>query len=206
MLPGGGAAHIRGFVLISFLYSTFLAKIKALGREKADFSQVGPIKSSIRLMKEGGLRFNLEAPMGEGIYPALGGIRVAHRSSILAHKVADRPAVTLGRPAGSGTPHRGLRLALGRRLCGRRHQVLHQDAGAFRRSTPLRECRHFEDPYRTVERHGHDVTQPHRPAGTGDTLAIDPHMTGCCKRRGGSARAHHPRMPEPLVDTLAIQD
>jgi hypothetical protein len=30
-------------------------------------------------------------------------------------------------------------------------------------------------------------------------------MAGRRQRRGGRARAHHPGMPEPLVDALAIQ-
>jgi hypothetical protein len=30
-------------------------------------------------------------------------------------------------------------------------------------------------------------------------------MTGGSERSGGRARAHHARMPQPLVDTLAVQ-
>src|SRR5215469_1725990 len=36
-----GAAHMEGLVLIFCLYSTFLAKIKALGRRKCEFLACG---------------------------------------------------------------------------------------------------------------------------------------------------------------------
>jgi len=144
--------------------------------------------------------------MGKGIYPAPWGQLSRKRSSALARKVIDRPAVALGGPAGSGTPP-GCRLGvgLGRGLRRQRHQILHEKASAFRGPTPLRECRHFEHPYGTVEGHRHDIAQPHRSTGGGDALAIDPHMTGGGERGGGRTRAHHARMPQPLVDTLAIQ-
>src|SRR5207237_564090 len=51
----------------------------------------------------------------------------------------------------------------------------------------------------------HDISQPHGAAGGVDALAVDPNMAGDRKGRGGGARANHPGMPKPLVDTLAIQ-
>ena len=38
-----------------------------------------------------------------------------------------------------------------------------------------------------------------------DALAVDPHMAGCRKFCSRLARAHHPGMPEPLVDALAVR-
>jgi hypothetical protein len=38
-----------------------------------------------------------------------------------------------------------------------------------------------------------------------DALAVDPHVTGSGERGSRRARPHHPRVPEPFIDALAVQ-
>jgi hypothetical protein len=38
-----------------------------------------------------------------------------------------------------------------------------------------------------------------------DAPTVDPHMTGGGEFRCRRSRAHHPRVPKPLIDALAVQ-
>lgn len=73
-----------------------------------------------------------------------------------------------------------------------------------RRATPFAKTLHRQHPDRAVERNRYHVLDPHRMAGGRDTLAIDAHEAAGHKLRRVAAGAHHPRMPQPFVDALAV--
>ena len=125
---------------------------------------------------------------------------------VLAPEMLDRPSVAFGRPAGPGLPQ--ARRSGWARRCnrrGHRHQILHQDVGAFGGAPALGKGRNLENPHGPIKRHRYDIPQPHGAARSVDAPAIDPDMAGRRKGRSSRARAHHTGMPEPLVYTLTIQ-
>ena len=63
----------------------------------------------------------------------------------------------------------------------------------------------LEHPHRAVERDRHHIAGAHGAARRIDALAVDPDMAGGRECRRGLARAHHARVPQPLVDALAVQ-
>ena len=57
----------------------------------------------------------------------------------------------------------------------------------------------------TIERHGHYIARAHCAAGRINALPINADMSRSGKRGRRRPRAHNPRMPQPLIDTLPVQ-
>jgi hypothetical protein len=79
-----------------------------------------------------------------------------------------------------------------------------QAARDLGRATPLDEGRYLKNPHAAIEGNGDDIARAHRAACAVDTLAVDTYAARCRKACGGGARAHDPRVPQPLVDSLLI--
>jgi len=69
----------------------------------------------------------------------------------------------------------------------------------------LGKIQHLEHTHAPVECDRHDVAPVHAAACGIDALAVDADMAGARKRGGGAAGAHHPRVPQPFIDTLPVQ-
>src|SRR5262245_22730857 len=87
----------------------------------------------------------------------------------------------------------------------RRPERLGQYAGVIRGSAALGKSHDFEYADRTVERDGEHIARPHRAAGPINAPAIHANVARGDECRRIRACAHHPRMPQPLVDALAVQ-
>ena len=70
---------------------------------------------------------------------------------------------------------------------------------------PLREAEYPHDTYPPIERDRDHVMGPHQPAWRGGTFPVEPHQPRSDKFGGSAACAHYPRMPQPPIDSLAIQ-
>jgi hypothetical protein len=62
-----------------------------------------------------------------------------------------------------------------------------------------------EHPHRAVERKRDYVADPHGMGGGSHAPAVEAHEARRCEGRGIGARAYYARMPQPFVDTLAIE-
>lgn len=99
---------------------------------------------------------------------------------------------------------RGRRSAFGRTTL-RRVESFTDGARVVCRAATVGESPYLEHPHGAVERDRHDIARPHRLARRVDALAVDPHVTGSGERGSRRARPHHPRVPEPFIDALAVQ-
>jgi hypothetical protein len=99
---------------------------------------------------------------------------------------------------------RGRRSAFGRTTL-RRVESVTDGARVVCRPATVGERPYLEHPHGAVERDRHDIARPHRLARRVDALAVDPHVTGTGERGSRRARPHHPRVPEPFIDALAVQ-
>ena len=73
------------------------------------------------------------------------------------------------------------------------------------RAPTLGELQDLQDPHAVVEGHRDHIARPNRPARGVDALAIDANVARARECGGSLASPDDPRMPKPLVDTLAIQ-
>src|SRR6185369_3075711 len=73
------------------------------------------------------------------------------------------------------------------------------------RAATVGESPYLEHPHGAIERDRHDIARPHRLARRVDTLAVDPHVAASGECGSRRARPHHPRVPEPFIDALAVQ-
>jgi hypothetical protein len=87
----------------------------------------------------------------------------------------------------------------------RRRQLRIESAGRFGAPAPLHEACNLQNSYMAIEGNGHNIPGPHPSARYRDPLAVDADMAAGHKCRGRAARAHYPCMPEPFIDTLAVQ-
>ena len=103
---------------------------------------------------------------------------------------------TLGLACAAQAPGRGRR---------RRLERLAQCARVIRRAAALGKSQDFDHADRAVEGNRHYVAGPHRAAWRIDAPTIDPHVTSGGEFRRRRSRAHHPCVPKPLIDALAVQ-
>ena len=124
---------------------------------------------------------------------------------VFAGEAPHRAPLVLGWPARAPAPATPGAASAPLRAAGLPARCPHTGAGVVGRTAALGETQNLEHTHGTVERHRHHVARPHGAARRIDALAVDAHMTGCGERGGRLARAHHPRVPQPFVDALAIQ-
>ena len=123
---------------------------------------------------------------------------------VLTGEARGGAAVALGRPPRTWLPH-------ARRDCGLGPTAIHRiekftdRAGVVRRAPALGKSQHLEHAHRAVERDSHHIAGPHRLARGIDALAVDPYVSRGGERGRRRARPHHPRVPEPFIDALAVQ-
>ena len=72
-------------------------------------------------------------------------------------------------------------------------------------TAPLGKSDDFEDAHAAIEPNGQDVADLHRVSRGLLADAIDADMTGLDQRSRAGAGFDHPRMPQPFVETLALQ-
>jgi hypothetical protein len=82
-------------------------------------------------------------------------------------------------------------------------QILIEGGGAPSRTAPLDKAHNLDNPHTAVERDGDDVTGAYHSPRRRNPRAIDPDKAGAGQCRGGAARAHQARMPQPAIDALA---
>src|SRR5687767_3452338 len=118
-------------------------------------------------------------------------------------KAVDSAPLALGRPAGAWRPlRRGRGPGPGR---PRWREILVERLRLDRTAAALGEARGLEHPHGPVERDRDHITSAHGLAARGHALAVEAHMPGFDQRGGGAARTYHARVPQPLVDALAVQ-
>ena len=121
-------------------------------------------------------------------------------------ELGDSPTLLLGWSPPAGFPHGNRRGRLDRGFKARieRCKVLVQCPARLGGAAARRKSRNPEQADACVERDGQHVARLHCLCGSGNALAIKPHVTGGCQRRRGTARAHNSCMPQPFVDALAF--
>src|SRR5258708_33490505 len=70
---------------------------------------------------------------------------------------------------------------------------------------PLRKSDYLQDAHAAIEPDCQHVANLHAVSRRLFAHAIDADMTGLDQRRGAGARLHHPRVPQPFIETLALQ-
>lgn len=100
--------------------------------------------------------------------------------------------------------HRPRRALLFGGLRLRWRKILEQNGCLGGRPAAIGESCHLQHPD-PVERDRDDVADPDRAAGRIDANPVQSHRTPVGKAGSRSPRAHHPRVPQPLVDPLPIQ-
>src|SRR6185436_15972049 len=70
---------------------------------------------------------------------------------------------------------------------------------------PLGKSRHFENAHAAIEADRQDVADFHRVSRRLFAHAVDADVTGFDQRGSGGAGLHHPRVPQPLIETLPLQ-
>ena len=70
---------------------------------------------------------------------------------------------------------------------------------------PLGKSDHLEQPHAAIEPDGEHVAGLHRVAGRLLAHAIDADMAGFDQRGGARARLHDAGVPQPFIETLALQ-
>ena len=84
-------------------------------------------------------------------------------------------------------------------------QFLIEHAGRIGIAAPLRESDHFQHADGAVERDGEHIAWLHRVSGRSLAHAVDAHITAFDKLCRAGAGFDDPRMPQKLVEALAIQ-
>jgi len=87
----------------------------------------------------------------------------------------------------------------------RRPQFIIEHARGRRIAAPLGESHHFENAHTAIEPDGQDIAGLHGVTGRLLAHAVDADMAGFDQRSSTAAGFHDPRMPQPLVETLALQ-
>jgi len=84
-------------------------------------------------------------------------------------------------------------------------QFLIEDARGRGVAAPLRKSDHLDEADRAVEADGEHVAGFHGMSRRGLAHSVDAHMPLLDKLGGAGAGLHDPRMPQELVEPLAIQ-
>src|SRR5258705_4424184 len=70
---------------------------------------------------------------------------------------------------------------------------------------PLGKSHHLEDAHAAIEADRQHVADFHRMSRRLFAHAVDADVTGLDERGSGGAGLHHPRVPQPLIETLPLQ-
>jgi len=84
-------------------------------------------------------------------------------------------------------------------------QILVQCTSGTRIAAPLGEAQNLHQAHAAVKRDGDDVAWFHRMARRFLAHAVDADMAAFNQRGGAGAGLHHPRVPQPFVETLLLQ-
>ena len=87
----------------------------------------------------------------------------------------------------------------------RRLQFIVEHACGGRVAAPLGKSHHLENAHTAVESDGQHVAGLHGVTGRLLAHAVDADMAGFDERSGTGAGFYDPRMPQPFVETLALQ-
>lgn len=87
---------------------------------------------------------------------------------------------------------------------GTRCQITVKRPCRLRAAPPLAKPLNPHHPHRAIESNGHHVANSYGVACARHALPVHPHKAGGGESGGGGARAHHARMPEPLIDALTV--
>jgi len=85
---------------------------------------------------------------------------------------------------------------------GTRCQITVKRPGGLRVAPPVAQALDPHHPHRAIESNGHNIANPHGVTCGRRALPIHPHEAHGGERGGGGARAHHARVPKPLIDAL----
>jgi hypothetical protein len=84
-------------------------------------------------------------------------------------------------------------------------QIVVQHARGGRIAPPLGKSDHLQNPHRAIEADGDDVAGLDGMTRRLLSRPVDADVAGLDQRSGAAAGPDHPRVPQPFVETLALQ-